>query len=410
MQISNGFQQSKYYKVPAMKPTVLHIVIALSLFSLAGCAGVARNPLPYEQLETASVLGQSDLRYWGDLTRLNSNEYLFGTLSPDEVEKRYAGIIGKEHHYLAISGGGANGAFGAGALVGWTAEGSRPEFTIVTGVSTGALIAPFAFLGPDYDQQLEEVYTTTDSSGIFNLRSLFKIVGGDGLVDSSPLKATLSRYVTDEMVANIAAEYRRGRMLLIATTNLDASRPVIWNIGRIANTGHPNARNLIHDILTASASIPGAFPPVYIPVEGSDGTSYDEMHVDGGAAAQMFLYPSGLDWDHVMDALSVQGKPRAYLIRNSRIRSDYKPVEPRLSKIAARTIDSLIRTQGVGDAYRIYAVAERDGVEVSLTWIERDAVEDDSDEVFDPDYMSSLFDYGYRRATEGNLWTPLELE
>ena len=111
-----------------------------------------------------------------------------------------------------------------------------------------------------------------------------------------------------------------------------------------------------------------------------------------------------------MEALDVQGAPEAYLIRNSRIRPDYKPVTPRLSKIAGRTIDSLIRTQGVGDAYRIYAIAERDGVNVSLTWIERDAVEDVSDEAFDPDYMSKLFDYGYRRATEGELWTPLELE
>ena len=250
------------------------------------------------------MLGHSDLRYWGDLTRLNTNEYLFGNLSSSEVEKRYAGIRGREHHYLAISGGGANGAFAAGALIGWTAEGSRPEFTIVTGVSTGALIAPFAFLGPEYDQQLKEVYTTTDSAGIFNLRSVFKIVGGDGLVDSSPLRATLNRYVTDEMVARIAAEYRRGRMLLIGTTNLDAGRPVIWNVGRIANTGNPDSRNLIIDILTASASIPGAFPPVYMPVEGSDGQSYDEMHVDAARRHRCSSIPAAstgtTSWRHWM--------------------------------------------------------------------------------------------------------------
>lgn len=393
-----------------MKLTALRIIIALSLLGLVGCTGVARNALPYEELETARVLGQDDLRYWGDLTRVDTNEYLFEDLPPEQVKKRYAGILGSEHHYLAISGGGANGAFGAGALVGWTAAGTRPEFTIVTGVSTGALIAPFAFLGPKYDARLKEVYTTTDTSGIFDLRSLFKIIGGDGLVDTSPLKATLNKYVTDEMIAAIAAEFRRGRMLLIGTTNLDASRPVIWNIGRIADSGDPGAKNLIHDILRASASIPGAFPPVYIPVTGRDGKTYDEMHVDGGAAAQMFLYPSGLDWDYVMETLEVQGTPRAYLIRNSRIRPEYEPVNPRLSKIAARTIDSLIRTQGVGDAYRIYAIAERDGVEVSITWIKRDGVKDNSDEAFDPEYMSTLFDYGYQRAIEGELWTELDLE
>jgi predicted acylesterase/phospholipase RssA len=213
------------------------------------------------------------------------------------------------------------------------------------------------------------------------------------------------------MIEQIAAEYRRGRVLLIATTNLDANRPVIWSIGRIATTGHPDAGKLVRQILLASASIPGVFPPVYFSVEGSDGKTYDEMHVDGGAAAQMFLYPRGIDWERVTAALDVQGRPRAYLIRNSRIQPEYEPVKPRTATIAARTINSLIRTQGVGDAYRIYAVTERDGIDVSLTWIRGDAVkEDESDEAFDPQYMSALFDYGYQRAMNEDLWTSLELE
>jgi predicted acylesterase/phospholipase RssA len=238
---------------------------------------------------------------------------------------------------------------------------------------------------------------------------VFKIIGGDGVVDTTPFTATLRTYVNDEVIEKIAAQYRKGRLLLIGTTNLDAGRPVIWNIGRIADSGHPDAPELIRDILRASASIPGAFPPVYIPVE-SNGLSYDEMHVDGGAAAQMFLYPSSLDWQDVMKALDVQGTPQAYLIRNSRVHPNYEPVNPRLSTIAARTIDSLIRTQGVGDAYRIYAVAERDGVDVSLTWIPKNAIEDDSDEPFDPKYMSELFEFGYQRALKGELWTKADLE
>jgi predicted patatin/cPLA2 family phospholipase len=394
-----------------MTSTIARTLIAAALLTLAGCSNIVRNPLPYEQLDDARLLGRQDLRYWGDLSRTDSNQYIFEHLTTEEVEQRYASIMGAEHNYLAISGGGANGAFGAGALVGWSEKGTRPEFTIVTGVSTGALMAPFAFLGSEYDEQLKEVYTTTDTDSIFNIRSIFKIVGGDGLVDTTPLTRTLQKYITDEMIKEIGNEYLRGRMLLIATTNLDANRPVIWNIGRIATTDHPDAGKLIRQILLASASIPGAFPPVYFSVEGSDGKRYDEMHVDGGAAAQMFLYPSGIDWQRVIDLLDVQGTPTAYLIRNSRITTEYEPVKPRTAIIAARTINSLIRTQGVGDAYRIYAVSERDGVDVQLTWIQQDAIEEEeSDEAFDPEYMSDLFQYGYQRAINDKLWTDLDLE
>ena len=365
--------------------------------------------MPAEGYEKATFLGKTDLRYWGDTSRLENKNYLLSSQTMDAFKEKYAGVSGQEHSYLAISGGGANGAYGAGALVGWTAKGDRPEFAIVTGVSTGALIAPFAFLGSDYDVALKEIYTTLGTDQVFNVRSVFKIIGGDGVVDTTPFTATLRTYVNDEVIEKIAAQYRKGRLLLIGTTNLDAGRPVIWNIGRIADSGHPAAPELIRDILRASASIPGAFPPVYIPVE-SNGLSYDEMHVDGGAAAQMFLYPSSLDWQDVMKALDVQGTPQAYLIRNSRVHPNYEPVNPRLSTIAARTIDSLIRTQGVGDAYRIYAVAERDGVDVSLTWIPKNAIEDDSDEPFDPKYMSQLFEFGYQRALKDELWTKADLE
>ncbi|MEP5569046.1 MAG: patatin-like phospholipase family protein [Halioglobus sp.] len=384
-------------------------LVIFTLLLATACGSITRNPLPAEGYDKATFLGKTDLRYWGDTSRLENENYLLSTQTSEEFKKKYAGVSGQEHSYLAISGGGANGAYGAGALVGWSAKGDRPDFAIVTGVSTGALIAPFAFLGSDYDAQLKEIYTTLGTDKVFNIRSVFKIIGGDGLVDTTPFTATLRTYVNDEIIEKIAAEYRKGRLLLIATTNLDAGRPVIWNIGRIADSGHPDAPEMIRDILRASASIPGAFPPVYIPVE-SNGVSYDEMHVDGGAAAQMFLYPSSLDWQDVMEALNVKGTPQAYLIRNSTVHPSYDPVSPKLTIIASRTIDSLIRTQGVGDAYRIYALAERDGVNVNLTWIPTNAVEDNSDEPFDPEYMSELFEFGYQRALRDELWTELHLD
>lgn len=392
-----------------MKPTLQRCLLLLCLLSLAACAGISRNPLPGDIHAKATVLGRDDLRYWGDNSRQENQGYSLYKQTREQFKARYAGVSGREHHYLAVSGGGANGAYGAGALVGWTATGTRPEFAIVTGISTGALIAPFAFLGPEYDNQLKEVYTTLGTDRIFSIRSIFKIVGGDGLVDTSPFQQTLETYVNDDVIQAIAAEYRQGRLLLIGTTNLDAGRPVIWNIGRIADSGHPDAPDLIRQVLRASASIPGAFPPVYLKVE-ANGVEYDEMHVDGGTSAQMFLYPSSIDWKDVMGLLDVKGTPQAYVIRNSRVHPSYEEVSPRVSEIASRTIDSLIRTQGVGDAYRIYALAERDGVDINLTWIPKDSVEDSSDEPFDPKYMSELFEYGYQRAINGELWTQLDLD
>jgi predicted acylesterase/phospholipase RssA len=281
---------------------------------------------------------------------------------------------------------------------------------MVTGISTGALTAPFAFLGSEYDQDLEEVYTTLDSSSIFLRRGLWSILRGDSLVDSAPLASIIEAYVTDELIAEIGRQSRRGRALFIGTTNLDAGRPVIWNIGRIANSGDPGAGDLIRDILRASASVPGVFPPVYIEVTAPDGRTYREMHVDGGTSSQIFLYPSRTNWGELTTLMEVKGRPQAYLIRNSRFVPNYEPVEPRLANIAGRSIESLIRTQGMGDTYRIAAIANRDGVDVKLTWIPTDAVQAPPEEVFDPAYMRKLFDYGYSRAISGDAWSALDLK
>ena len=383
-----------------MTPRLLILITALLV---SACSGVVRNPMPGDVFQQATVLGRDDLRFWA-----NENfSPTWLTQSPEqaeEVRRNHPAIANTEHNYLAISGGGANGAYGAGLLVGWSALGTRPVFTMVTGISTGALTAPFAFLGESYDEQLQEVYTTLDTSSILELGNVFNVFRADAITDVTPLKNTIKKYVTDDMIAEIAAVHRRGRTLLIGTTNLDAGAAIYWNIGRIANTGDPDAAALIRDILLASASIPGVFPPVYIKAQTPDGRTYDEMHVDGGTSAQMFLYPPSMDWESMTRVLKVKGTPSAYLIRNSYLRSDYDPVKPRLGPILGRTIDSLIRTQGVGDAYRIHALAERDGVDVRLTWIPDSAVDVQAEEAFDPNYMKALFDFGYERAVSGKPW------
>ena len=194
----------------------------------------------------------------------------------------------------------------------------------------------------------------------------------------------------------------KGRSLNVGTTNLDAGRPVIWNITRIAASGHPKALELIHKVLLASASIPVAFPPVLIEIE-ANGRRYDEMHVDGGGASQIFLYPLGIDWDRVLKKLKVPGTPHAYLIRNARLAPDWKTVQPTIPSIAERTIGSLIRTQGIGDMYRVYLGTQRDGIAYRLAYIP-DAFEVKPKEPFDQEYMGKLFDLGYKLAKDGYPW------
>ncbi len=378
------------------------------LMLLGACSSILRSPVPEDIHLQASVLGHQDFRFWGDQQDLELHPAFTLPNQKEALEASYGGIMHTQHHYLAISGGGADGAYGAGVLMGWSEQGTRPEFTMVTGISTGALTAPFAFLGSAYDQRLKELYTTLDTTSIFNRRSIFTILRGDSVVDSTPLSDKLEQHITDQIITEIAKQYRRGRSLHIGTTNLDAGRPVIWNIGRIANSGHPQAPQLIRQILLASASIPGMFPPAYIAVQGPDGRTYQEMHVDGGTSSQMFLYPSRTNWAQLMKLLDVQGTPTAYLIRNSRVLPQYQPVPARVPDIAARSVASLIRTQGIGDIYRIVAITNRDGVDVKLTWIPTTGITDPGEEVFDPVYMSALFEYGYQRAISGLAWSKID--
>jgi len=380
-------------------------VVGVVVF-VSGCADFARNPLPAERYQEATVLDRSDLRFWADRAA-DLDWAALRTMSADQLSSEYSAVTAVEHSYLALSGGGANGAYGAGMLAGWTDAGTRPEFAMVTGISIGALTAPFAFLGSDYDDVLKEVYSTLDSASIYTPRGILSSIRKDSLVDSTPLTAVLEKYVTEELVAAIEREYRRGRSLFIGTTNLDAGRPVIWNIGRIAASRDPDAVILIRQVLQASASIPGVFPPVYIDVQSYNGTAYDEMHVDGGTSSQLFLYPRGINWTELLKVLKVDARPTAYLIRNSYLEPEYDPVPRKLVPIVGKTVDSLIRTQGAGDIYRIYTLAQRDGIDVKISWIPNGSVDVVPTETFDPAYMKALFEFGYQRGLAQSGWADL---
>jgi predicted acylesterase/phospholipase RssA len=367
-----------------------------------GCAGLPeRNPLPLELTNQAGVPGIPEARFWGDEWPKYSLEAL-ETYTDDDYLRRFPGIYNKPHNYLAISGGGANGAFGAGLLVGWTQAGNRPEFTMVTGISTGALTAPFAFLGSDYDDELKEVYTTISTENVVRKRNIIAAAFGDSMVDTKPLREMIASYFNADIIEAIAREHKRGRRLFIGTANLDASRSVIWNIGAIAVSDYPRKVELIHDVLQASSAIPVAFPPVVIPVE-ANGLPYDEMHVDGGTGSQVFVYPAAIDWKVIAAKLKAQGKPSVFVVRNSFLDPDYRGVKRSILPIGIRTIDSLIRTQGIGDLYQIYSLCMRDGNDFNLAYIPADFTEEPT-ESFDPVYMGKLFDLGYQMARAGYPW------
>src|SRR3954466_5396720 len=265
---------------------------------LTGCGTFERGPaVPKSGTLKASVLGLPNERFFpASGTDALEAEYKAAVrrrhryLGPRVAATRPPGQILAQGEFLAVSGGGEDGAFGAGLLCGWTEAGTRPEFEVATGVSTGALTAPFAFLGSAYDAQLRAVYTDLKPEDILLQRNIVSGVLGDALADNSPLFGTISRFVNSDMLAAIAKGYEEGRLLLIGTTNLDAQQRVIWNIGAIAASNHTRALDTVRRLLLASAAIPGAFPPTMIEVT-LEGAKYQEMHVDGAAFTQAFLYP-----------------------------------------------------------------------------------------------------------------------
>lgn len=389
-------------------PRILTLAaVALGLAVLAACSHPDRGPsVPRTDTVRALPLGIPNARFYpdGDISLMMEE----GTraLAREVAALRAEGKTPTPAnlppvHYLAVSGGGDNGAYGAGLLNGWSDTGTRPVFKMVTGVSTGALIAPFAFLGPSYDAALREVYTTMTAERVYRARGISAALFDDAMADTSPLADIIAKYADEKMFAAIAREYADGRLLLIGTTDLDAQRPVIWNVGALAASGKPEALQLFRKILRASAAIPGLFQPVMVDVE-LDGKPYQEMHVDGGAIAQLFLYPPSLEAGRML-----KRKRYAYIIRNARLDPDYAMAERRTITIAGRAIATMLAASGHNDVLRTYFVSQRDGVDYNLAYIGTDFVAPEKKGEFDQAYMQALYDYGYRQAKAGREWHKL---
>lgn len=385
---------------------ILSIFIAVS-FAMSGCSllPTRQSAVPQDLTDKAEAVGLPGVRYLVGPKMPEFTRDAMDSFYREQTYRAEQGLVGPlpPVNFLAISGGGDNGAFGAGLMCGWTATGNRPQFKGVTGISTGALIAPFAFLGPKYDFVLRKVYTDTSPKDIMVPRYLLAaIIFDDAMADNAPLGHLVKEYITEDTLKEIAQEYQRGRLLLIATTNLDARQAVIWNMGKIAASGRPEALDLFHKILLASAAIPGAFPPMMIDVE-ANGNRYQEMHVDGGAMAEVFLYPPALKVGELTKQEHIVRERNLYVIRNARLDPEWAEVERRTMSIAARAVDSLIHSQGVGDLYKIYAEAQRDGISFNLGYIPKSFNAPHKEE-FDTEYMRKLFQTGYDLAVKGYQW------
>lgn len=309
-------------------------------------------------------------------------------------------------NYLSISGGGSRGAFGAGLLNGWTKSGTRPEFNMVTGVSTGALIAPLAYLGKAYDAALKQLYTSITEEKVYRQRSYASVLFSDGLGDTTPLYNMISAHITADLLQEIAHEYTvKNRWLLIGTTNLDTGQPIIWNMGKIAAYGTPAALTLFRNVMLASASLPGFFSPVMIDAV-YQGKAYQEMHVDGGVSRQVFIYPASLFHESGTDKLLEGRKREAYLIRNDLVEADnYQTVERKTLAIANQALAQFAHSHGDGDIFMAYLTARQDGFGFNMAFVTEDFNYQAPKSRFDKDYMMSLFHYAEGLAEKGYPWS-----
>ena len=322
-------------------------------------AAIRASALPESMLEAAVVAGYERVRMWGDIYTPNFEELLIEK-NRQVLAAAEAGVapLGRDTaNFLALSGGGDKGAFAAGVLAGWGERGDRPCFEVVTGVSAGALAAPFAFI--DRDLCLEEIYTEYGAGHLYKSRGVRGFFS-DALNDTSRLEALIRHYVTDLFLDQIAEEHLKGRRLLVLTTNLDAQRQVIWSMSQIAASDRPDRRDLFVKVLRASSALPGLFPPVHIDVVGPDGKRYDEMHVDGGVTAELVFIPPETEVLKIEDLVFKKRRQRTlYVIQNGKLGPEYAPIDPRLMPIAVRAVQTLVKYQVIDNLLALALTSKR---------------------------------------------------
>ena len=341
-----------------------------------------RPDLTAAEQDAAIIPNVPDARFWAD------SEADFTRALPTE-----------RGPWINLSTGGGDGAFGAGLLTGWSESGKRPQFALVTGVSTGALMAPFVFVGSSMDDRLKRAYTEYNAGDIFE-----DVKTPESLVDTWPLKRLIAKEVTPELLAKVAEGHKAGRRLLVATTNLDAQRGVVWNMGAIAAKGDEASLKLFRDILAASTAIPGLFPPVMIDVE-VNGKKTQEMHADGGLSAQLFVAPESM-----MNTSSTTKIPASalYLIANNRLGPEFQLTDRSMIFVLGHSIAVGVQSMLRMNIDRAYGAAKRQAIPFYLSYPAL-GVDQQGKGAFDTEFMKGLFENGVTRGKTGDPFVREEI-
>ncbi|MEZ8547470.1 patatin-like phospholipase family protein [Vibrio cyclitrophicus] len=313
-------------------------------------------------------------------------------------------VSGDQLNILALSGGGANGAFGAGILIGLEESGQLKDYSIVTGISAGALMAPFVFIGGDAFSKMKEVMLNINDKSVLGKKNFLNTVFKDAFTDGEHLYQFIAEAFPEPMIEQIATQHRSGKRLFIGTTHFDSGELVIWNVGAIANSEMPNKSELIYKVLAASASIPGVFPPQFINVE-HEGVIFEELHVDGGLATQVFFNPSNFDYQQISDSLGLETSPQLDIIRNGSLKAPYHSLRDKGLDLVAKSVSSLTLAQTRGDLYRMKYICEINNIDMQFTYMEQDfSYAKRTKDMFDEHYLLTIYKYGYHKATRGKPW------
>jgi hypothetical protein len=370
-------------------------ILAIVAGAVCSCPGVEpRTPYTESDLEAAVPMGIPNVRAWADAP-LSVLQPLVAHLPQMNSSSDFS--------ILALSGGGEHGAFGAGLLSGWSESGQRPTFSIVTGISTGALMSPFAFLGSAYDGRLKALYTEMSIHTVLSGNPILGLFG-EGLYSTRPLQRIIARQVDQTMLADIADAYRHGRRLFIVTTNLDAQRPVLWNMGAIAVSGRPGALELFRKVILASASVPGLFDPVFIDAE-ANGHHFKEMQVDGGTSLQVLAIPLRLAAAGQLTQPQ-RSAGQLYIVINNNLDPLFVVTKPKTLSITARAFNTLVKSDIYDTILGSYLYAGRQGLKFNLAYIPN-TFKVRSIELIDPNYMTALFEFGRVQGRLGGNWQHL---
>lgn len=338
---------------------------------------VERTPYDEQDAAAAIVSGLPDVRFFADSVGA------FADALPRD-----------KGPWLLLSSGGSSGAYGAGVLVGLSEAGKRPNFSVVTGVSIGAVMSPYVFLGAKYDDLLRDSFLNLTSADVFEDASR-----PDSLVDTWPLKDLLTKRVTRELLADIAAEHQKGRRLFVVTADLDSERQVVWNMGAIAAHGGEAALKLFRQVLLAASAIPGVFPPVYIDVE-ANGKKFQEMHADGGVFGPFFAGPPSWLTEPTSDPLPVS---EFYVIVHSKLVPEFDVTGGEKIFILGKTISAAVKAGAQAELALLSVAAKRDGIGLNVAYVDS-SFRQPAQTTFDQKQMTALYELGREQGKNGTAF------